>query len=110
MFPHEQKAWLVLYKAALLESDLQKMPVRIVLAGRAIQKRLRELRGSNGHYGEKLEMHYAIRNLKAAEKNEVKPTVEEAKFHCPNRLCPRPFPSSGLRTWIVDVISFRVSS
>jgi hypothetical protein len=28
----EQKKWLLLYKAALLESDLQKMRLRIVLA------------------------------------------------------------------------------
>lgn len=68
MLPHGQKEWLVLYKAALLESDLQKMPLRIVLAGRAIQRRLHELQGCSGHYGERLEIQYAIRNLKAAER------------------------------------------
>lgn len=68
MFPHKQKKWLVLYKAALLESDLQKMPLRILLAGRAIQRRLRKLQGSGGHYGERLEIGYAITNLKAAER------------------------------------------
>jgi hypothetical protein len=68
MFPHEQKQWLVLYKAALLESDLQKMPSRIVLAGRALQKRLQELQGSSGYYGERLEIEYARGNLKAAER------------------------------------------
>jgi hypothetical protein len=52
MFPYEQKKWLALYSAALLESDLQKMPGRIVLAVKALQKRLRELQGSSGHYGE----------------------------------------------------------
>jgi hypothetical protein len=64
----EQKKWLVLYKAALLESDLQKMPSRIVLAGRALQERLRKLQGSGGHYGEKIEIEYAIKNLKVAER------------------------------------------
>lgn len=68
MFPHKQKQWLVLYKAALLESDLQKMPSRIVLAGRALQRRLQKLQGCGGHYGERLEIEYAIRNLKAAER------------------------------------------
>lgn len=68
MFPHGQKKWLVLYKAALLESDLQKMPSRIVLAGRAIQRRLQKLEGCRGHYGERLDIEYAIRNLKAAER------------------------------------------
>ena len=68
MFPNEQKKWLALYKAALLESDLRKMPERIVLASRAIQKRSRELQGSGGHYGERLEIEYAIRNLHVAER------------------------------------------
>jgi hypothetical protein len=68
MFPYEQKKWLALYSAALLESDLQKMPGRIVLAVKALQKRLRELQGSSGHYGERLDIQYAMRNLKAAER------------------------------------------
>lgn len=67
LFPR-QKKWLVLYRAALLESDLQKMPVRIVVAGRALQKRLRDLQRSGGHFGERLQIEYAIRNLKAAER------------------------------------------
>jgi hypothetical protein len=68
MFPNEQKRWLTLYREALLELDLQKMPERIVLASRALQKRLRELQGSGGHYGEKLEIEYALRNLHVAER------------------------------------------
>jgi hypothetical protein len=68
MFAHERKKWLVLYKAALLESDLQKMRLRIVLAGRALQERLRKLQGTSGHYVERLEIEYAIRNLKVAER------------------------------------------
>jgi hypothetical protein len=68
MSTHEQKKWLVLYKAALLESDLQKMRLRIVLAGRALQERLRKLQGASGHYIERLEIEYAIRNLRVAER------------------------------------------
>jgi hypothetical protein len=68
MFPNEQKRWLSLYKAALLELDLQKMPERIVLANRALQERSRQLQGSSGHYGEKLEIEYAMRNLHVAER------------------------------------------
>jgi len=68
MFPDEQKSWLTLYKAALLELDLQKMPERIVLASKALQERSRQLQGSSGHYGERLEIEYAIRNLHVAER------------------------------------------
>jgi hypothetical protein len=68
MFTHERKKWLVLYKAALLESDLQKMRLRIVLAGRALQERLRTLQGTSGHSIERLEIEYAIRNLRVAER------------------------------------------
>jgi hypothetical protein len=68
MSTHEQKKWLVLYKAALLESDLQKMRVQIVLAGRALEERLRKLQGTSGHYVERLEIEYAMRNLKVAER------------------------------------------
>jgi hypothetical protein len=68
MFPNKQKRWLTLYKAALLESDLQKMPERIVRASKALQERSRELQGSGGHYGERLEIEYAIRNLHVAER------------------------------------------
>jgi len=68
MFRNEQKRWLTLYKAALLEPDLQKMPERIVRASRALHERSRELQGSGGHYGERLEIEYAIRNLHVAER------------------------------------------
>jgi hypothetical protein len=68
MFPQRAKRWLTLYREALLELDLQKMPERIVLASRALQKRSRELQGSGGHYGEKLEIEYALRNLHVAER------------------------------------------
>jgi hypothetical protein len=66
MFPNEQKNWLALYKAALLELDLQKMPERIALANKALQERSRELRKSCGYYGERLDIQYAERNLHVA--------------------------------------------
>jgi hypothetical protein len=68
MFPNEQENWLTLYKAALLELDLQKMPERIAVASKALQERSRELQESCGFYGEKLEIEYAKRNLQAAER------------------------------------------
>jgi hypothetical protein len=70
MFPNgqKQKRWLTLYKAALLESDLQKMPERIFLASQALRERSQKLQESGGHYGEKLEIEYAIRNLHVAKK------------------------------------------
>ena len=68
MIPNRQKRWLTLYKAALLELDLKKMPERIVLASGALRKRARELQASSGHYGEQLEIEYAIRNLQVAER------------------------------------------
>ncbi len=49
MFPNQEKSWLTLYKAALLELDLRKMPERIVLATKALQDRSLELQGSSGH-------------------------------------------------------------
>jgi hypothetical protein len=70
MFPNgqRQRRWIALYKAALLELDPQKMPERILLASKALRERSRKLQGSGGHYGEKLEIEYAIRNLHVAEK------------------------------------------
>jgi hypothetical protein len=68
MFPHKEENWLALYKAALLELDLQKMPERIALANKALQERSRELQGVGGYYGEKLEIQYAERNLQVAER------------------------------------------
>jgi hypothetical protein len=68
MFPNKQKKWLTLYRAALLELDLHKMPERIVLAIKALKERSRELQGSSGHYVEQLEIEYAMRNLHVAER------------------------------------------
>lgn len=66
MLPRKKKKWFAPYKAALLELDLRRMPDRIVLASKALQQRLRELQASGGHYGERVEIEYAIRNLHAA--------------------------------------------
>jgi len=62
------KRWLTLYRAALLELDVQKMPERIVIASKALQERERELQGSSGRYVERLEIEYAMRNLRVAER------------------------------------------
>jgi hypothetical protein len=68
VFSKRQKTWLTLYKAALLELDVQKMPKQIGLASKALQERLRELQGSPGHYVEILEIGHAIQNLHVAER------------------------------------------
>jgi hypothetical protein len=70
MFPTRQRKrkWLPLYKAALLELDLQKMSERIVLASKALRERSRKLQKSSCHCIEKLEIEYAIRNLRVAER------------------------------------------
>ena len=70
MFPNEQESWLALYKAALMELDSHKILERIARASKAVQERSRELQESSGCYGERLEIEYAIRNLKAAERME----------------------------------------
>ena len=70
MFRDEQQDWLALYKAALLELDVHKMPERIALANKALQERSRELQKSCGHYGEKLEIQYAERNLQVAQRTK----------------------------------------
>lgn len=69
MFPkNDIKRWLVLYRAALLEPDMQKMPERIARASKALQERSVKLQGSRYDNVEKLELEYAIRNLHAAER------------------------------------------
>lgn len=65
---NRNKRWLVLYRAALLELDMQKMPGRIAKASKALQERSLKLQGSRYHCVEKLEMEYAIRNLHVAER------------------------------------------
>jgi hypothetical protein len=60
--------WLHLYKAALLEPDLHKMPGLIKEANKALQERQLELEAVAGHYQEKLELQYAVRNLHVAER------------------------------------------
>jgi hypothetical protein len=66
--PLRTRNWLALYKAALLELDLQKIPERIALANKALQERSRELQKSCGYYGERLDIQYAERNLHVAER------------------------------------------
>jgi hypothetical protein len=68
MVPNKKGNWLALYKAALLELDLKKMPDRIVMANKALGEQSRELQGSGGYYGERLEIEYALRNLHVAER------------------------------------------
>jgi hypothetical protein len=52
MFSSRREVWANLNIIALVELDLQKRRVRIVLAREAIGERLRELRHAEGHHGE----------------------------------------------------------
>jgi hypothetical protein len=68
MFFKSEERWFVLYRAALLELDIQKMPERIVSAQEVLKERLRDLQSARGNHVERLEIEYAIRNLHVAER------------------------------------------
>jgi hypothetical protein len=68
MFFKSEERWFVLYRAALLELDIQKMPERIVSAQEVLEERLRDLQSARGNHVERLEIEYAIRNLHVAER------------------------------------------
>jgi hypothetical protein len=71
MVSKDEKRWFVLYRAALLELDMQKMPMRIVLARQVLEQRMRNLQSARGNHVERLEIEYAIQNLHAAERMRV---------------------------------------
>jgi hypothetical protein len=71
MVAKDEERWFVLYRAALLELDMQQMPKRIVLARQVLEERMRDLQSGRGNYKERLEVEYAIQNLHVAERMTV---------------------------------------
>jgi hypothetical protein len=71
MVSKNEKRWFVLYRAALLELDMQKMPMRIVLARQVLEQRMRNLQSARGNYVERVEIEHAIQNLQVAERMRV---------------------------------------
>jgi hypothetical protein len=57
-----EQAWVGLYRSALLELDLDKLPEKIDAATRAVEARLHELNGDQSLREERhaLQMRYAI--------------------------------------------------
>ncbi len=52
MEPWEAQRWVVLYKAAMIEVDLSKLPERIANAKSAMTDRTKHLSASNGGQAE----------------------------------------------------------
>ena len=60
--------WFPLYREALLELDLQKMPARIVLARIALEESWQQLPPLRSYREERVEIGLARQNLHAAER------------------------------------------
>ena len=71
MASKNEERWFVLYRAALLELDMQQMPKRIVLARQVLEERMHDLQSARGNYMERLQTEYAIQNLQVAERMTV---------------------------------------
>ena len=71
MVSKNEERWFVLYRAALLELDMRKMPKRIVLARQVLEERMRDLKSARGNHMERLEIEHAIQNLHVAERMGV---------------------------------------
>ena len=70
MFADEDKPWFEVYKAAVLELDLQKLPGRIVAAKEAVQLRLKEIQGDTDHHAERQEIEDALSSLRILEREK----------------------------------------
>jgi hypothetical protein len=70
MFASEDKSWFEVYKAAVLELDLQKLPERIVAAKEAVQVRLKEIQGDTDHHAERQHIDDALSSLRTLEREK----------------------------------------
>jgi hypothetical protein len=70
MFASEDKPWFVVYKAALLELDSQKLPERIVAAKEAVHLRLKEIQGDTDHHAERQQIEDALNSLRTLEREK----------------------------------------
>ena len=70
MLASEDKSWFEVYKAAMLELDLQKLPGRIVAAKEAVQLRLKEIQGDTDHRAERRQIEDALSSLRTLEREK----------------------------------------
>jgi hypothetical protein len=68
----QEQTWMGLYRGAILELDLDKLPARICAARSAIEERLQALAGSKDSREERQALQDAQRNLRLLERNEAK--------------------------------------
>lgn len=66
----EDKPWFEVYKAAMLELDPRKLPVRIVAAKEEIQLRLKGIQGDTDHHAERQQIEDAMSNLRTLEREK----------------------------------------
>ena len=70
MVASENKSWFEVYKAAMLELDLQKLPGRIVAAKVAVQLRLKGIQGDTDHHAERQQIEDALNSLRTLEREK----------------------------------------
>lgn len=70
MLASDDKPWFEVYKAAVLELDLQKLPGRIVAAKEAVQLRLIEIQGDADHHAERQQIEDALSSLRTLEREK----------------------------------------
>ncbi len=67
----QQETWVELYRRALLELDLSRLPMRVLEARQAIERRLRELTPSNGNQTQLRALADALQNLRVLSRSEI---------------------------------------
>ena len=66
----QKQAWVELYREAILELDMGKLPERIAAASRAIEERVHALNGSQDSRAEREALQDARRNLRLLQRSE----------------------------------------
>ena len=70
MRDREHEPWQLLYSAALLELDPDKLPSVLQAAEQAIQQRLASLSRSSNHHAERQAIADALQNLRVLRQTE----------------------------------------
>ena len=68
MSASNQRIWTDLYRDALLEVDLAKLPMRIEEAMQAIQNKLREIQQDGNNQAERQALEDALQNLRVLQR------------------------------------------
>ena len=66
----ERETWVELYRSAILELDIERLPEKIQVAGKAIEARIQALDGNNDCREERHALQDARRNLRLLERSE----------------------------------------